>query len=467
MPKTELGYKHTIHLETITPVAVGDGGTLSPSADYTLNPKNKQYVWLLDQKKFEAWLAQNPSALTDYLKEVQENAGNNRNTFLHQFLSKYHIKTEVASFFKVERMVVGDADTVELKTCVKDAGRPFIPGSTLKGAFKSVWLHNWLNANPDKVDEIIKSINDAQDDRKAQKKIDDIIVKCLDDKPDQHKRMQFSTLQLSDAYCAESINWYHTKRFKLLKDDKTVVPLFLEAIAPSAEGSFSVMVENNKLVETIHGSIKILETNSLVPFFTQVNQYALENIEHELEMTQSEELWDYKQFLRKLKTDIAVSENQSAWLPIGFGKSNFYQSIGLFIRKQNKEVFEKYIKLFKMGKKPTQDETDQKELPLTRNLTIAGHLPLGWIKLYENTPDRSIPKAVEHFNQGDQIEATVASIERPFSKIKIPGVDGLINMSGTKDAQRNPRFKEQAVVVVQIDVNKEEKITQTRFVRVK
>jgi hypothetical protein len=40
-------------------------------------------------------------------------------------------------------------------------------------------------------------------------------------------------------------------------------------------------------------------------------------------------------------------------------------------------------------------------------------------------------------------------------------------MSGTKDAQRNPRFKEQAVVVVQIDVNKEEKITQTRFVRVK
>jgi CRISPR-associated protein Csm5 len=469
MPKTELGYKHTLHLETVTPVAVGDGGTLSPSADYTLNPQNKQSAWLLDHKKFEDWLSANPVALTDYLNEIKENAGKNRNTFLHQFLLKYHDKTEVASFFKAERTVVGDADTVELKTCIKDAGRPFIPGSTLKGAFKSVWLHHWLNANPDKVNKIIRSINGARDEKEARKKIDEIIVECLDDKPDQHKRMQFSTLQISDAYCTGLINWYHTKRFKLLKDDKTVVPLFLEAIAPSAEGSFSVMVECNKLIKTNHGSIKTLESDSLVPFFTQVNQYALENIEHELDMTQSEELWEYKQFLRKLKTDIAASETQSAWLPIGFGKSNFYQSIGLFIRRRDKGAFEKYIKLFKMGKFPKREkgETAQKELPLTRNLRIEGHLPLGWIKLYENTPDRSIPKAVEHFNQGDQIEATVATIERPFSKIKIPGVDGLINMLGTKDAQKDPRFKEQAVIVVQIDVNKEEKISQARFVRVK
>ncbi len=462
MPKTELGYKHSIWLETVTPVAIGDGGALSPSADYTLDPKNKQCAWLLNHKKFETWLAQNPAALTDYLNEVKENAGNNRNTFLFQFLSKYHNPKEAKSYFNAERTIVGNANTVELKTCIKDAGRPFIPGSTLKGAFKSVWLHNWLNANPVKVDDIIQSIHSAREDRVAQKKIDEIIGECLDDRPTNEKRMQFSVLQISDAYCAESINWYHTKRFKLLKDDKTVVPLFLEAIAPSAEGSFSIQVESNKLIQTSHRWIKSLEADSLVPFFTQVNQYALDNIEHEMEMTQSEELWDYKQFLRKLKTVITASENQSAWLPVGFGKSNFYQSIGLFIRRRDKGTFEKYIKLFKMGKKLNAGETDQKELPLTRNLTIEGHLPLGWIRIYDREP-----VIAKQFKQNDQIEATVVTINRPLSKIKIPGVDVLINMSGTKDAQKNPRFKEQAVVVVQIDVNMEGKITQTRFVRVK
>ncbi len=470
MPKTELGYKHSIWLETVTPVAIGNGGTLSPSADYTLTPQNKRSALLLDHKKFEySLLAQNPAALTDYLNAVKDNAGNNRNTFLYQFLSKYHNQKEAKSYFNAERTIVGDAHTVELKTCLKDAGRPFIPGSTLKGAFKSVWLHNWLSDNPVKVNEIVQSINGAYDEKEARKEIEKVIVECLDDRPSQDKRMQFSTLQVSDAYCDGDLKWYHTKRFKLLKDDKTVVPLFLEAIAPFSCGTFSILVESNKLVQISHHSIKTLETDSLVPFFAQVNQYALDNIEHELEMTQAGELWEYKQFLGELKSEIIASKNQSAWLPVGFGKSNFYQSIGLFIRRQNKEVFEKYIKLFKMGKSPKREkgETDQKELPITRNLTVEGHLPLGWIRLSDKSSSCSEPKKVEHFKQNDQIEATVVTINRPFSKIKIPGIDVLVNMSGTKDAQKNTRFKEQTVVVVQIDVNMEGKITQTRFVRVK
>lgn len=467
MPKTELGYKHTIHLETVTPVAVGDGGTLSPSADYTVNPQNKQIVLLLNHKKLEAWLGKNPAASNDYLKEVQENAGKKRNMFLHQFLSKYHPKNEVASFFKAERTVVGNADTVELKTCIKDAGRPFIPGSSLKGAFKSVWLHNWLKIYPQKVDDIIQIIEGTHDEKEARKKIDALIVECLDDRPNQDKRMQFSTLQISDVYCTGAVNWYHTKRFKLSKDDKTVVPLFIEAIAPSAEGSFSMMVENNKLVQTSHRSIKALETDSLIPFFAQVNQYATDHIEHELEMTQADELWDYQQFLGKLKNNMVISNNQSAWLPIGFGKSNFYQSIGLFVRQRNKGAFEKYIKLFKMGKKPNPGETHQKELPLTRNLTVEGHLPLGWIRLFDNRQTTTEPPVAAQTNQGDYIEATVVNINRPFSKVKIPNMDEPVNMLGTKEAQKDPRFKEQAVVVVQIDKNIEGKISQTRFIRVK
>jgi hypothetical protein len=244
--------------------------------------------------------------------------------------------------------------------------------------------------------------------------------------------------------------------------------LFVEAIAPQSKGEFTLMVEDNQQTHTQHYGIKTLKSNLLEPFFTQINRYALDQIAHELEMTLSEELWDYQQFLRNLQADINRSGNRSAWLPIGFGKSNFYQSIGLFIRQRDKRVFETYIKLFKMGKAPKREkgETNQKELPLTRNLTLEGHYPLGWIRLYD-TEEINEPVAFSTFEKGMQIEATVVSIARPLSQIKVPGVDGLINMSGTKDAQKEPRFREHSVVIVEIDVNKEGNISMARFVRVK
>lgn len=468
MPKTEIGYKHLIRFETITPVAVGDGGVLSPLSDYSINPANKSQALLLNQKRFETWLSENSAALTDYLNEVKDNIGKNRNTFLHLFISKYHAKNAVISFFSDARTVVGYNNTVELKTCIKDAGRSYIPGSTLKGAFKSVWLHDWLMRYPEKVEEILLIIEQSGNEKDGRVKIEELLVACLDDNPHTTRRLEFSALQIGDAYCMGTFNWYHTARFFLSKDKKNKVPLFIEAIAPLSKGEFSLMVEDNQCTYTRHPGIEALKNDSLKPFFKQINRYAIDQIEHELEMTKSEELWDYQQFLRNLKAEIDQSDNHSGWLPIGFGKSNFYQSIGLFIRQRNKQTFEKYIKLFKMGKKPDKqnNETDQKELPLTRNLTLEGHYPLGWIRLY-TTEEISEPVAFSTFEKGMQIEATVVSIARPLSKIKIPGVDELINMSGTKEAQKNVRFKEQSVLVVEIDVNKEAKISQARFVRVK
>jgi hypothetical protein len=244
--------------------------------------------------------------------------------------------------------------------------------------------------------------------------------------------------------------------------------LFIEAIAPQSKGSFNLLVEDTKNVKTNHSGISALKSESLEPFFKQINQYALTQIEHELEMTQNEELFAYKQFLLSLKSDIINSYNQSAWLPIGFGKSNFYQSVGLFIRQQDRRIFEKYIKLFRMGKKPDirKNETDQKELPVTRNLTIDGKYSLGWIRLYA-TDEISEPITVSIFEKGMQLEATLVSIDRPFSKIRIPGVEELVLMTGTKEAQRHPNFAEDKVVIVEIDLNKEGKISQARFVRVK
>lgn len=468
MPKTELGYKHLIHFETVTPVAVGDGGTLSPLGDYTVNPSNKQQALLLNQNVFEKWLENNELVLNDYLKQVKAITTERKNQFLYQFIASHHPSVEVSSFFLGTRNIVGDFNTTDLKTCIKDCGRPYIPGSSLKGAFKSVWLYIWLAATPKKVEEIIRILKDNQKEKDARRKIEELLDESLDNNPRVTRRLEFSALQIGDGYCNGLFNWYHTNRYHILTDNNNYVPLFIEAIEPHSKGSFELFVEDTQYAQTNHPGIRTLKADTLEPFFKQINHYALAQIEHEQEMILNEELFAYKQFLHTLKSDIIHSSNHSAWLPVGFGKSNFYQSIGLHIRKCDKQIFETYIKLFKMGKNPDKrkNETDQKELPLTRNLTLNGYYPLGWIRLYD-TETVNEPVAVSKFEKGMQLEATVFSISRPLSKIQIPGVDEVVNMSGTKEAQKNSRFKEQAVVVVEIDLNKEGKISQARFVRIK
>lgn len=391
MRKTALGYEHTIHFETVTPVAVLDGNSLSPLSDYTVDTQNPYEAWLLNHQKFEAWLREDKDAMDSYLKKVNEQKGNKTNHFLFDFIHEHNSHKETREFFRKKRNISGnDQNTVELKTCIKDAGRPYIPGSTLKGAFKSVWMFNWLSENGNKIDKISDIIKKTRDHNKkasnyAQKEIDNIINDNLDNRISNKRRMLFSTFQVGDAYCDTFLNWYHCKRFHIRAENEKSksVPLFIEAIAPESKGSFVINLESNQVVNPDIEKFKTLKAASLQEFFKQINDYALANIAHEIAMTENEKLSGYKSFLTKIKDEIEQTDDKSAYLPVGFGKSNFYQSIGLLLRQKDKKVFEKYIRLFQMGKRPDKyrDESYQKELPLTRNLTFENQLPLGWIRI--------------------------------------------------------------------------------------
>ncbi|MFA6843713.1 MAG: type III-A CRISPR-associated RAMP protein Csm5 [Bacilli bacterium] len=387
MIRTKIGYKHTIHFETVTPVAVLNGDSLSPLSDYTVDPQNPYEALLLNHKMFEERLLNKPEMMGLYIKNSVNTKGNKTNHFLYDFLKNYYSRSEVLEFFNKKCSISGNGNTVELRTCIKDAARPYIPGSTLKGAFKSMWLYNWLTENPKIVDKIINRINNAYGNKWLQREINKIIEECLDSNLKSGERMDFSTLQITDAYTDGELQWYHCNRFhiKASKNNEKAIPSFIEAISKDSIGKFLISIENNKVVSSNKKEICSLKTDSLKTFFEMINKYAIANIEHEIVMTSNEKLSKYNIFLKRLKNEIVTSHGRSAWLPVGFGKSNFYQSIGLLIYQKDKKVFEKYIQLFKMGKKVKKNSKEffQKEFPLTRNLTISELLPLGWIKLDE------------------------------------------------------------------------------------
>lgn len=461
MHKIDLGYRHIVKFETITPVSIGDGECLSPLTDITLKPANKLHLLYLNHKIFESWLEQNPEILFDFLSEVKLEANYSKNSFLYNFISRYH--PDADSFFYKAIPISGESNIKVLKTCMKFNGKPYLPGSTLKGAFKSVWLHNWLSDNSIKVEKIVEIIKQNNDNNQLADKINHVVDECLGRINQKENEANFSLLRVGDGFCSENLTCYHTERFSLLSPRECNVPLFIEAISPHSCGTFEILIEDHKKVKISPEPLEKLKEATLTSFFKDINHYSLDHIEYELSTLQSEELLSYKRFLSDLKSEIKYSQNRSAWLPIGFGKSNLYQSIGLQIYRHDKVAFAKYAKLLGLKKKK-EDMSGNEKFPLTRNLTLDGYLALGWVRLYENEAVAEIATNITH---EAYIDAIIETINKPFPKVKIPGKDELYNMLGTKEAQKNLKFKIGAVAVVQVDADKEGKIRQVRYICMK
>ncbi len=134
---------YTFSVSTITPVSIGDGAALSPLVDYVLERNQLHYI---DKKKLEQLFVNFPAAFEDYLKEIDSIAYSGRNDVLEKMFKDY-FQIDAKSIAKISIPAFGIKQAEEVKTIVKDAGRPFIPGSTLKGAIKATIMYDWLKNN--------------------------------------------------------------------------------------------------------------------------------------------------------------------------------------------------------------------------------------------------------------------------------------------------------------------------------
>ncbi|MDR1584360.1 MAG: type III-A CRISPR-associated RAMP protein Csm5 [Prevotellaceae bacterium] len=411
--KTELGYKYNLEIETLTPVSIGNGSTLSPLADYWINGNTACKV---NYKKLEEALEAKPEALSDYIAAVNDASSVKKNNFLYHFI-KNTLKEDTNNFINETVSVVGQENAIELKTCVQEQGKFLIPGSTIKGAIKSAMLYNWLIQKEHK-DELIVLLNNLdflyKDDskkylskeekkekeiekEKIKTQIDNLIERFLE-KMSNSKRMNFSLLKIEDVYC-ENISpvWIHTLRYPLKyskerkgekrEKEKEKIPVFLEAIPQDVKSSFNIDFEETAKIKNRSPYLtKYFAENGMNELLKDINRYSAANLEYEMNCVERKiELNSYLKKLEYLKNLVSQAEEGFAYIPLGFGKTNFYQSIGLAlynwinIIKDGEDVlnyaFESYLRLFNIGKK------GQEQLPTTRTLIAANQQPLGWIKL--------------------------------------------------------------------------------------
>src|SRR5450759_1267464 len=139
--KTPLGYSLPLTMRVITPVHIGSADVLSPIADYYFD-NNK--INLIDSDRFAELLVMKKKDI-EFIRAVERITNEKKTTFLKNFC-QLHLQCELKDIPVTKSIpAIGNlGNPTEINQCIKTDGKPYLPGSSLKGAIRSAILFHWL-----------------------------------------------------------------------------------------------------------------------------------------------------------------------------------------------------------------------------------------------------------------------------------------------------------------------------------
>ena len=424
----------TIGLTTLTPISVGSGEVLSPYADYVYDERTNEAL-IIDKDLIEN-MVDEKGLTEEYVQSIYNSFDNNRSNFdLKSFIERELQLTKdqyAPANDRVNCLGMQRNYRREVKGMLKDNNRPYVPGSTLKGAIKTTLLYDWLKNEEEGqlefsrlmrmvlekyelVKDQLKRIESLSgknrldfNEKKELKNLirqvmrqatsvlsrlfDDISDKFMD-KDDEYLPKDASLFRVGDTQPLSPTDRIFQLTNRLHYDKGTAaIPVNLEAIPKRKDTHFRLSLlekfSNNKL------NFLNNTDEAVTKLFYRINNFSKHNVDMELDLLDrydwhsnarrhdKQVFHSYQDFLEQLYDRIQNAPNGTAYLPLGFGKSFFYNSIGMLVadwedeKKQisNDGLFEKYCGLFSLGK------TGQKRFPLTRTVTSEGEA-MGWVKL--------------------------------------------------------------------------------------
>ena len=303
--------KYKMKLEVLTPLHIG-------GADYKSKLDKKEYVFdkdkgtltLIDSEKFISFLIKK-NLFDDYIFYIQKNLSSkkheqDKNIKLIDFLKSRDIYKNIEEFRK-KTLTKIDAEIEEMndiKLMLRNLqGKPYIPGTSIKGALVNFLLVNYIINHRDKfkiernkILEIAKKANNDYDIKKAKNEITRIVNEIeksiiYGDKKELEKTKRFG-LSVSDTYSYSNTrtNFYRDideKRDKSKEEKEQAIPVYREYIIANSIFDFDItldidLIEKSKLkIKTINDLIEALEntTNFLVnKILKDENSSQIENL---------------------------------------------------------------------------------------------------------------------------------------------------------------------------------------------
>lgn len=141
----------TIKLNTVTPVFIGSGKSFTANKDFMANSSGRDLNFV-NQKKLEQWIYENKKSKT--FNEYSADKG----ALLYRWLNEQDIKQEEFLQIVGNRTVTANTENGNARkirsvaTFIRDAyGKPYIPGTSLKGVINNVLkCHFLINNNNEK-----------------------------------------------------------------------------------------------------------------------------------------------------------------------------------------------------------------------------------------------------------------------------------------------------------------------------
>lgn len=353
-----------LKITTLTPVTIGSGTELSPYSDYIID-NNK--VCFIDKKKMQDKILQKGDQYLDlYIQGVATGIDNNRSEFnLKSFLTNNKIVSNISEVIAYQCPFVGIAGSkLPVKGLLKSPlQQPYFPGSSIKGAFKTVLMHNWLTTNKNGDETIEKVINGGSFD---------FLEKQIEYKEDEltHKVIRKNIIQQvtdSSLMAKENI---------VVVDCYRKMPIRFECIAKGNSAEFELTLENYKWHD----------------FAKQANKYAEDSISREFSLIEkNDDLTKYYNHLVEIEDMVIDGNGTIAYFRLGFGKGYYSNSLGIaiynYVKKEGKNVlynkFTEFInrQFAKKDKFRNLQEIDLEEFPKTRLFVTKTQEPLGWIRI--------------------------------------------------------------------------------------
>ena len=259
--------KHKIILHTLGPVFVGDGKELV-KREYVLN-KRERKVTVIDQVKFFRYLMRSKK-LESYERYILDKSGSMQSWMYDEKISFKDLK----SFTAYEYSCGDVAELNRMKnilTFIKDPyGMPYVAGSSLKGAVRTVLLGADILKNHEKYSHAAdyfsqKTYFERQDKRDIDREIRRVeeIMFCTKSKDERNQTVNDSMngLCISDSKALSLEDLTLCQKIDIHVEGKeTSLPILRECLKPETRIEFDVTIDTKECdltIEQIRESINL------------------------------------------------------------------------------------------------------------------------------------------------------------------------------------------------------------------
>lgn len=292
--------KYNMMLNVITPIHIGDADYKSKlnSNEYVYDAKSKTLT-LIDNKKFVDLLIEKNlfERYYDYIYEntILKKNRQDRKVDLGKFLKDINLYREIEKFTKKRyenlNLITKNGKTNDMKLLLRDAhGKPYIPGSSIKGAVVNSLLVDYILNNIDEFKNDISSILNASNNVGSErdiKKYQDTVSKTISNvqniilygEPKKNSDIKKFGISISDTYERENdefkADFFQDFDEKIKDGSCQSIPMFREYIMPNSTFYFDLTLDFDRIEKS---RLKIKNAQDIINSISNATDYLTDKV---------------------------------------------------------------------------------------------------------------------------------------------------------------------------------------------